>query len=231
MDQPPPRLIVVEDEADIRTDLAEFFTLYGYEVREAEDGRALDRLLTEREADLVILDVMLPGESGVEIAHRLRKQYDMAILMLTCRGESADQIQGLEAGADAYLTKGTDLLVIEATVKSLLRRTQKTTAPAAAMWRLNPLSWILTNPAGRSCKLSSMEKILLQRLGQTPGEAVERTILVRLLGKEDSVANRRNLDVLMLRLRNKILQETGQELPIEASYGRGLVFNAVLLEE
>ncbi|MBF0609693.1 MAG: response regulator transcription factor [Magnetococcales bacterium] len=229
MNNPLPTLMIVEDDADLRTDLVDFFTMRGYQTRGVEDGDGLFEQWSTQTADLVILDVMLPGESGLEIATKLRQLPKVpGIMMLTCRTETEDQVAGLTAGADVYLTKGTDLLILEASINSLWRRITNSAAPAPPSdhWVLDGMGWTLMAPNGRLCKLTAMEKNLLLRLFQEPGTLVDRSTLVCLLDKEDTPTNRRNLDVLVLRLRKKVLEELYFELPLEVIYGRGLAFNA-----
>lgn len=236
---PTPTVIVVEDEESLREDLVEFLEVHGFDARGVVDGTGLDQALAEAPADLIVLDVLLPGENGFQIARRLRRDREIGILMLTCLSGNQDQVEGLEAGADAYLVKDADLGVVEATLRTILRRLHPTThgpatpeeaampaAPSAKSWIMDPLTRSLGAPNGRSIKLTGTEKSFLEPLLDAPGMPVDRGALVGHLGKPDTEANRRNLDACAQRLRRKVEAEIGLKLPLDSIYGSGYVFAA-----
>ncbi|MBF0285159.1 MAG: response regulator transcription factor [Magnetococcales bacterium] len=226
----PCRVVVVDDDPGLLRDVVEFLNLRGFLARGVGDGSSLWRELARESAELIVLDWMLPGEDGLEIARKLRQAHTAAgVLMLTCRGGVGDQVMGLESGADAYLMKGTDLLVIEATLRSLQRRLTREEPPPAdgpPAWSLDRLGWELIAPGGQRVKLNASEMALLEALFRSPGQTVERPRLLAAMDKEETLAARRNLDTMVLRLRRKVEELTGQELPLESSYGKGLVFTA-----
>jgi DNA-binding response OmpR family regulator len=240
----PPRLVVVEDDPGLRMDLVEFLEDRGFSVREAVDGGELDRHLAAGPADLVILDVMLPGESGMDIARRLRRDHDLGILMLTCLGDTRTHLAGLDAGADAYLVKNVDLSVVEATVRALLRRRGANATPAesghevawsepvarpqdpgAPIWIYDSVYWSLGAPNGVSVRLTPKERSLIEALLSKPHETVSRTAILAAVGYREDTFGSRALDALVRRLRRKIVEETGVELPVQTVHAYGYVFS------
>ena len=149
---PRERVLVVEDDPEINAMVAGMLAERGYEVLSAGDGRDMERLLNREQLDLVILDLMLPGEDGVSLCRRLRTRFGVPILMLTAIGGETDRIVGLESGADDYLVKPFAPRELLARVRALLRRTGRHTAPAPetpaaydfAGWELNLVRLSLT---------------------------------------------------------------------------------------
>ena len=127
---PRERVLVVEDDPEINAMVAGLLAERGYDVLSAGDGRDMERLLNREQLDLVILDLMLPGEDGVSLCRRLRTRFGVPILMLTAIGGETDRIVGLESGADDYLVKPFAPRELVARVRALLRRTGRHTAPA-----------------------------------------------------------------------------------------------------
>ncbi|MBL4615105.1 MAG: response regulator [Magnetovibrio sp.] len=242
-----PRLIVVDDEADYLGELVAFFRHRGFATRGVCDGASLDAALSEESADLVVLDLYLPGEDGVSIARRLRQTLNIGIVMLTCRDESDSQAKGLRAGADAYLSKETDLFVIEETVRAVLRRIVPSLVPSGAgeivgvdarqtangviepAWHLDRQTWLLTAPDGRCTNLTARELTLLHQLLAKPGVPCSRADLLACQGKSDTEAARRSLDSTISRLKRKIESALEQPCPIQSAYGVGYVFLAPVL--
>ena len=120
-----PHILVVDDEPDLRRVLAEYLTKHGFAVRTAADGVELDVQLGKRAADLLILDINMPGENGLSIARRVRAGDNVPILMLTAADEVVDRVVGLEIGADDYVTKPFDLRELLARIRTILRRTER----------------------------------------------------------------------------------------------------------
>lgn len=229
------RIAVVEDEASLRADVVEYLSACGHVVVGCEDGRALDRALVEHPADLIILDINLPGEDGFSIAKRLRDHSEIGIIMLTARGVNVDRVVGLEIGADVYLVKPVELRELEAQVRSLSRRLQgAATVPAAAgglaatgaQWIYDQLAWSLVSPDGGSTKLTANERVFVSLLVERPGEPVSRSAIFKALGKREWDAGDRSVDSMVRRLRAKGEEALGRELPIEAVHGTGYAFTA-----
>jgi two-component system phosphate regulon response regulator OmpR len=133
-------ILVVDDEPDIRETLQDYLELHGYRVTQADGGEALRAVIAEEAADLVLLDINMPGEDGLSLARFLREQTSIPVVMLTASGEVVDRIVGLEMGADDYLTKPVDLRELLARVKAVLQRRLRQAAPRsrcpqAVRWR------------------------------------------------------------------------------------------------
>lgn len=182
--------------------------------------------------DLLLLDVALPGASGLEIAQRVRARDNAGIVMLTVWDSNDVHVQGLNAGADVFLSKHSSLEVIEAACRSTLRRLamkhsgrQETSATFAAdAWQLHCKRWVLETPDGSIVTLTHTELVFLAALFETPGISVARKQILELLGKQDTISNQRNLDNAASRLRRKIWQACDSEFPVRPSYGKGYTF-------
>src|SRR5213593_4375767 len=163
-------ILVVDDQQEICDVVREYLTGEGYRVSTAHDGAGMRRVLGQSPADLVILDLMLPGEDGLTLARSLRSQSGIGIIILTGRGETVDRIIGLEMGADDYLPKPFHLRELLARVKSVLRRVQSRsdevpqptrTRASFAGWSLDLSSRELLSPAGKAVRLTTGEFDLL----------------------------------------------------------------------
>lgn len=179
--------------------------------------------------DLLLLDVALPGASGFEIAQRVRARDSVGIVMLTALDSNDDHVQGLDAGADVFLSKRSSLEVIEATCHSVLRRLyqpdQGRAATSGASWRLDARHWRLVAPNGISMALTNTDMAILSALFEQPGRGVAREVLLARLEKPETLTNLRNLDNAASRLRRKVQDACGMELPVRSSYGKGYTFN------
>lgn len=226
---PTPYLVaVVEDDPGLLSDLVEFLTLRGFAAYGfgcAEDFLAV---WPATRFDVLLLDVALPGASGLDIAQRVRAQDTEdagtapGVVMLTALDANEDQVLGLNAGADLYLSKRSSLEVIEAACHSLLRRLGH--GQPCDSWRLQPRYWRLRTPTGGALELTQDEVSLLSMLCAETGQTVAREALLARLGKAESLSSLRNLDNTVSRLRRKTLAACGQELPIRSSYGKGYTF-------
>jgi two-component system OmpR family response regulator len=214
---PRDRLLVVEDDADIRGMVRAMLEERGYDVLTAHDGRDMERLLHRERLDLVVLDVMLPGEDGVSLCRRLRTRYGVPILMLTALGSETDRIVGLESGADDYLVKPFAPRELVARVRALLRRTGRHTRPAAETpyayefggWELNLIRLSLTAPGGALVPLTNAEFTLLAALCARAGEVVSREALLTRGEGAPVAAYDRSVDTLIVRLRRKLAAHLG----------------------
>jgi two-component system OmpR family response regulator len=236
--QKPAMIVVVEDEAGMRNDLVEFLGGCGFNAVGVGDAASFYRLMVREKPDLVLLDIRLPGESGLEVARHLRDRSDIRVIILSAQSSGVDQVDGLNAGADAYLIKQTPLAVIEATCHSVLRRAaaaaarppaapaDEKTAPAeiARSWRLDTVPWVLQAPNGTLIKLTHAEQSFLSILFRQPGRSVKRSAILAEIGKADTLINRRNLDSCVRRIRSKVMATAGMDIPVESSYGIGYVF-------
>lgn len=235
--QLPCHVAVVEDHAGLRTDLVEFLELRGFSVRGFDSAESFFSVWPAMHFDLLLLDVALPGISGLEIAQRVRSHdahNTTGVVMLTALDANDDQVLGFHAGADVYLSKRSSLDVIEAACHGVMRRLGQREADRPASpprlteqhWRLHPQDWRLHTPNGMALNLTHAEVRLLCALCETPGKAVTREALLVYLDKQETPFTLRNLDNTASRLRRKVQAACGLELPLRPSYGKGYTFAA-----
>ncbi len=224
---------VVEDNTDLNKDLCEYLEICGFEVVGCATGAAFYRALEDRTPDAVILDIMLPDADGYELARHVRKTIDCGIMMLTSLSGMDNHLTGYKSGADVYLTKDSPLSVIEAALKPLLRRAVRTDGDVVAeksipedSWVLDLLNWTLRNPKGVQASLTATERTIIKLLIEANGAWLTRPEIVEALGKADTAENCRNLDTAIRRVRQKIISELGEELPVRTAYGRGYAFTS-----
>ncbi len=208
------QLLIVDDDADILALLERFFRQHGYGVAVAADGAAMMARLDREPVDLVILDVMLPGEDGFSLCRRLRQASRVPVIMLTAQTETVDRIVGLELGSDDYLTKPFDARELLARVRAVLRRTGgpgPAAGPAAARpamlfsgWRLDLARRELRSADETLIPLSSGEFDLLLAFAEHPGRVLTRDQLLDLARGRGADAFDRSIDVQVSRLRRKI---------------------------
>lgn len=222
-----PRLLVVDDERAILELVTYHLTREGYQVETAEDGRlAVDRVIKES-FDLVILDVMLPGLSGLEACRAIRQSTDVPIIMLTARKDEVDRVLGLELGADDYVTKPFSPRELTARVKAILRRSAKGRDDSGDV-RLPGLSVDVERRTvevdGQPVNLTFTEFELLTILARHPGRAFTRDeLLVRVWG-EDFFGDSRTVDVHVRHLREKLHEDPQKPRFIETVRGVGYRF-------
>jgi DNA-binding response OmpR family regulator len=232
-----PAIIVVDDEPDI----CELFEAYlgrnGMEVRTAADGAALRRLLAERPADLIVLDVNLPGEDGFTIARELRRASAVGIVMLTGAGEVEQRVAGLQLGADDYVPKPVEPRELLARIRSVLRRVQAERAAAAAATpsgrermvrfgrcRLDLDGRRLMGEDGGAIPLTAMEFDLLAVFARHPNQVLSRDRLSELAHNRPLEAFDRSIDIRITRLRQKIEPDPAHPRTIRTVRGEGYVF-------
>lgn len=235
MQNPPPqpyRIAVVEDDHHLRNDLLDFLTWQGFEAVGCESAEAFEAMYPRRPVDLVLLDIGLPGKSGLALLTTLRKQNaSLGVVLLTSFDTDEVRIQGLTEGADAYLVKNSTLELIAATCHSVLRRLPKAPAAAASLLPAAPNGWHLDagrarlrTPDGEELELTHMETVFLSRLMSVAGTPVTRDALLTELCRPNTYNNLRNLDNCAARLRRKVHSLTGLQLPVRACYGQGYAF-------
>lgn len=230
----PHHVAVVEDHAGLLADLVEFLELRGFAASGFDNAEDFFSVWPATHFDLLLLDVALPGASGLEISQRVRThdtRNTTGIVMLTALDANDDQVLGFNAGADVYLSKRSSLEVIEAACHGVLRRLGREKAGRPAVhtekfWRLHPKDWRLHTPNGVALDLTHAEVRLLCALCETPGQAVTRDALLVHLDKRQTPFTLRNLDNTASRLRRKVQLACGLELPLRPSYGRGYTFTA-----
>jgi DNA-binding response OmpR family regulator len=209
-ERPAPAIValLVEDDARLAALLSEYLGNHGVEVVVAAEGRrALDESLRTR-FDVVLLDLMLPGLSGLEVCRELRQRSDVPILILTARGEEADRVLGLEWGADDYLTKPFSSRELLARVQAQVRRARGQSGPSSRRVRvgeleLDPAS-LRATLAGRELPLTAYEFQLLRALAERAGQVLSRERLLELVQGSAEEAFDRSIDVHVSRLRAKL---------------------------
>jgi two-component system OmpR family response regulator len=222
------QIIVVDDDRSVRQAIAAYLEEHGYSVRTAADGSELDKALAKQKPDLVILDLMMPGENGLSICQRL-KPSGIAILMLSALGASTERIVGLEMGADDYLPKPFDPRELLARVRAVLRRNLVAASGGEPSylfegWRYDTAEPSLIDPSGRSIALTQREHRLLRALLERPRRLLTRAQLLDLTRTNEDEPFDRAIDLAISRLRRK-LQPSGAEL-IETVHGGGYRFRS-----
>jgi two-component system, OmpR family, phosphate regulon response regulator OmpR len=228
----PDRVVVVDDDARIRDLLRRYLTQEGFEVLLAEDAKALNRLLTRETIDLIVLDLMLPGEDGLSICRRLRAANDVTpIIMLTAKVEDVDRIVGLEVGADDYLPKPFNPRELLARIHAVLgQATQAPGAPSkeAQTVSFGPFEFDLSQRRltkdGEQIALTTGEFSMLKALVRHPRQPLSRDKLAQLARGREFEPFDRSLDVQISRLRKMIEPDPAQPRYIQTVWGVGYVF-------
>ncbi|MCC2635219.1 MAG: transcriptional regulatory protein ompR [Ramlibacter sp.] len=240
MNAPREHLLVVDDDAEIRQLLATYLQDNGYRVTAVADGRAMRAAMAAGDPDLVILDVMLPGEDGISLCRSLRTRSEVPVIMLTARGEETDRIVGLEVGADDYLPKPFSPRELLARVKSVLRRAKALPANLRrregrlfrfAGWQLDAVTRNLTAPDGVVVPLGATEFRLLRALLDHPGRVLTRDQLIDLMLSRDAGPFDRALDVQVSRLRQRLREDAREPAIIKTVRGQGYVLAAAVETE
>jgi len=211
---PEAHILLVEDDAEMRTLLARFLRQNGYRITGVGDGRHARETLSHAAVDLVLLDVMLPGQSGMDVLRGLRAQSRVPVIMLTARGDEADRVLGLELGADDYLPKPFSRPELLARIGAVLRRAQGDAASNAtgrrgdriqfAGWVIDTRRHELTAPDGSIVDLSSGEYDLLLAFCEHPQRVLTREQLLDLARGRATSSIDRSVDVMVSRLRRKL---------------------------
>lgn len=226
-----PRLLIVDDDPALRTLIRDFLIAQGYDVDEAEDGRSMRAALARQAADIVILDVMMPGEDGLSLARTLSDTADVGIIMVSALGTETDRITGLEGGADDYLPKPVSPRELLARIRALERRRRPVAGGSAEAtahyqfdgWRLDPVRRVLRDPGGIIIGLSEGEFGLLLTFIEKPQQILNRDQLLELARGEDSDAFDRAIDTQVSRLRRKLGTRTHGEI-IRTVRSEGYIF-------
>ena len=239
---PPARLLVLDDEAEIRNMLRRFLSAQGFEVRAVEDGAQLDACLQRQPYDLLVLDITMPGEDGLSICKRLRDQgQTIPILMLTARGDPVDRVVGLEVGADDYLAKPFLPNELVARIRAILRRqqimlrsqtfggdalvTSDSDVVCFGSFRLDLRRQELSRD-GQAIAVGSAEMRLLCALAATPNRPVSRDNLIERARGRGYEANARSVDVQVLRLRQAIEADASAPRHLRTVWGVGYMLVA-----
>ena len=234
---PVIHIAVLDDEAEITRLLANYLQAQGFRVSQIHDGRSLLRLMADDPAQLVLLDLGLPGEDGFSIARRLRERWSCGLVIVTGRGDAVDKVVGLEIGADDYITKPFDLRELLARVKAVLRRTHGdaeavSTGPAARLkhrfagWELDVAARRLLDPERREVALTSGEFDLLSTFVDHAGRVLSRDFLLEQTRGREAAPFDRTIDVQVGRLRKKLENDSDDPQIIKSVRGAGYILVA-----
>ncbi len=216
-----PHLLVVDDDARIRNLLSRFLTAEGYRVSTADNAAEARARLSGLHFDLLILDVMMPGENGFDLAKSLRETSSVPILMLTARDETAMRIEGLQIGADDYVAKPFEPRELSLRIGNILKRAQPVAPPPVESVRFGEFTFHIARGelkrGEEMIRLTDRERDMLRVLAATPGETVPRLSLAG----NDPAVNERAVDVQVNRLRRKIERDPANPLFVQTVRGIG----------
>jgi two-component system OmpR family response regulator len=230
-----PHILIVDDDTDILTMLSQFLTRNCYRVSTAGDGAAMTRVMSAARIDLVVLDLMLPGEDGISLCRRMRTTSAVPIIMLTAMSEEPDRVIGLEMGADDYLTKPFSMRELLARIRAVLRRSATSTPGSAprrgrvfefAGWRLDAARRQLHAPSHALVDLRAAEFDILLALVERPEHVLTRDQLLDLARGRAATAFDRSIDVHVSRLRQKLEVDPKEPELIKTVRNGGYVFAA-----
>jgi len=236
----PPHILVVDDDREIRDLLARFLERESFHVTTVRDAAEARKALSQSSFQLVVLDLMLPGESGLEFARALRGQSDIPIVMLTALGEEIDRIVGLELGADDYLAKPFNPRELLARVRAVLRRAGDTveTQGHGKLTRLSFAGWVLDlsrrrllSPDGVETPLTGGEYELLVILVERANQVLTRDMLMDMLRGRQTGPFDRAIDVAISRLRRKLEDDGRHAQLIKTVRGGGYVLAAAVVRQ
>ena len=235
-----PHVLVVDDDPQIRSLIKEYLEDEGFRVTTAGDGSQMRQALQQGSANLVILDVRLPGESGLELALELRQTSEVPIIMLSQKDDVVDRVAGLELGADDYVPKPFHLRELLARIRSLFRRSEARMESESALskdkedesgslrfdgWLLNPKRRELFSPEEELVELSAGEFNLLVAFAERPNRILSRDQLLDIVYNREAALFDRSIDVQIGRLRRKIEPDPKRPMLIKTIRGAGYMFN------
>jgi two-component system phosphate regulon response regulator OmpR len=226
MSEVQPHLLVVDDDERIRGLLQKFLIRNGFLVSIARDAAQARRLLGGLEFDMLVLDVMMPGENGVALTRDLRKSMSVPILLLTAKGETSNRIEGLEAGADDYLVKPFEPRELLLRINAILRRVpQMKAAEVPRVLHLGAVRYDLDRGelwrGADLVRLTATEASLMRRLSAQPGTPLSREALAGDMPREETGGQERAIDVQITRLRRKIEEDAKQPRYLQTVRGEG----------
>ncbi len=230
------QVLVVDDDQAIRELLAEYLAKNNYQVSTAEDGVEMDKKLLENRPDLIILDIMLPGDDGFTLCQRIRQDSNVPIIMLTANSDEMDRILGLEIGADDYIAKPFSPRELLARIKALLRRahfvndsSKRAAQPrylCFANWKLDTQQHNLVNENNQRVSLTGADFQLLSLFLANPNTAISRDQISQTLHGRDAFSNERSIDVHLSRLRQCLGDDAKAPKIIKTVRGTGYLFIA-----
>ena len=228
-------ILVVDNDVRVSRIIARDLTLAGYRVKTAANGEEMRRCIKVQQPDLILLDLEMPGEHGLELTRKLRQDSDVGIIIVTGTGDKVDEIVGLEGGADDYLTKPVEERALLARVRSVLRRVMSSSASSDTSdktvakfsdWILDFTAHELRSPTGEEIILTSYEFQLLATLVRNANRVLSRNQMMESITGRDWITNDRVVDVLMGKLRKKIEEDPHNPSIIKTIRGAGYKFTA-----
>ena len=229
----PTQLLLVDDEPGLREPLAAYLARQGFAVLQAASAAEARSLLRDETPDLVLLDIMMPGEDGLSLCRHLSETRAIPTILLTARGEATDRVVGLEIGADDYVVKPFEPRELVARIRSVLRRAAKGAPPPPDDelfefdgWRLDPLKRRLTDREGALVSISSVEFRLLMAFLEHPRQVLDRDRLLDLVQGREAHLFDRAVDNQVSRLRRKIEADSRNPTLIQTVWGGGYMLAA-----
>ena len=237
--QDGPHILIVDDHREIRELVSRALTKEGFRVSVAADGRAMRKVLTDARIDLILLDLMLPGEDGLSLCRALRAESNIPIIMLTAKGEEIDRVIGLEMGADDYLAKPFGSRELIARIKAVLRRSPGKADDVAPQpqsfhfdrWSLDTGARALLRDDGVTVPLSTGEYDLLVALVERPQRVLNRDQLLDLARGRSSAGLDRSIDTQVSRLRKKLERDPGDPQLIKTVWGGGYMLTPTVVRK
>jgi len=235
----PSNILIVDDDREIRSLLADYLETNGFQAFTAADGSAMWHLLEKQPVDLIVLDLGLPGEDGLQLCRRLRTQSEIPVVMLTARGEPLDRILGLEMGADDYMVKPFEPRELLARIRNVLRRRSPLTEGDSrdaqrivfSNWTLDLVGRHLLNPHGTAVMLSGAEFRLLKIFLQHPNRVLNRDQLSMLTKGHDADPLDRSIDLQVSRLRQKLEDDAKNPVLLKTVRNEGYVLDSTVQME
>ena len=227
-----PHVVIVDDDREIRTLLSQYLEKHDFRTTAVAEGKEMRRVMERSRVDLVVLDLMLPGEDGLSICRDLRTRSQVPIIMLTARGEDVDRIVGLELGADDYLPKPFNPRELLGRIRAVLRRTahaprdpspETVRSFSFSNWKLDTTTRTLTDLEGKEVALSGAEYRLLAVLLSSANRVLSRAQLTELLRGREADPFDRSIDVRVSRLRQILGDDARAPQIIKTVYGEGYV--------
>lgn len=230
-----PHILIVDDHREIRELVTRALVKEGFRVSSAADGRAMHKALADGRIDLILLDLMLPGEDGLSLCRTLRAKSDIPIIMLTAKGDEIDRVLGLEMGADDYMPKPFGSRELIARIRAVLRRGRQSEPAAKSAsqygfdrWRLDTAARELTRDDGVTVSLSTGEYDLLMAFVERPQRVLTREQLLDLARGRAAANFDRAIDTQVSRLRKKIERDPADPKIIKTVWGGGYTFTAAV---
>jgi two-component system OmpR family response regulator len=236
----PDHILIVDDDAEIRTLLGRYFEKNGLRATAVADGRAMWQALDRGAFDLVVLDLMLPGDDGLTLCRNLRAHSDIPVIMLTARGEETDRIVGLEMGADDYLAKPFSERELLARIKVILRRArslppnmrpEEETEIRFGEWVLDTRQRHLVSPGGVVTPIGGAEYRLLRIFLDHPNRVLSRDQLMEMTQGKEADALDRSIDVQVSRLRRRLGDGSRDAAMIKTVRGEGYVLSVPVMKD